>query len=210
MDIDSSITSSTRDRHNYNMASSLAAMSSYGYHNSTAMPSSRNDSMAETIAEPIQLPSIAPSNKLKWLVWNKSWSSAIAINEHLFTYVKLHNKFDDLWCINPSTLLGTRFAGMFCFSPFIWDDLAWSSLPEMKSPLNFRFSPKQIASSFYRRLLHLHYHDATMQIGAKQWRYYDFGPKTVPPLICIPGIAGTADVYYKQIMSLSMKVLSGE
>ncbi|XP_010276724.1 PREDICTED: maspardin [Nelumbo nucifera] len=42
-------------------------------------------------------------------------------------------------------------------------------------------------------------------IGSKQWRYYDFGPKVVPPLICIPGTAGTADVYYKQIMSLSMK-----
>ncbi|XP_011033900.1 PREDICTED: maspardin-like isoform X2 [Populus euphratica] len=43
-------------------------------------------------------------------------------------------------------------------------------------------------------------------IGTKQWRYYDFGPKAVPPLICLPGIAGTADVYYKQIMSLSMKI----
>ncbi|KAI4338832.1 hypothetical protein MLD38_023843 [Melastoma candidum] len=42
-------------------------------------------------------------------------------------------------------------------------------------------------------------------IGTKQWRYYDFGPKVVPPLICIPGITGTADVYYKQVMSLSMK-----
>ncbi|KAL6573152.1 hypothetical protein OROMI_012768 [Orobanche minor] len=42
-------------------------------------------------------------------------------------------------------------------------------------------------------------------IGAKQWRYYDFGPKVVPPLICLPGTAGTADIYYKQIMSLSMK-----
>ncbi|KAJ4957044.1 hypothetical protein NE237_013827 [Protea cynaroides] len=42
-------------------------------------------------------------------------------------------------------------------------------------------------------------------IKSKQWRYYDFGPKVVPPLICIPGTAGTADVYYKQIMSLSMK-----
>ncbi|KAL8064414.1 hypothetical protein ABFX02_01G088100 [Erythranthe guttata] len=42
-------------------------------------------------------------------------------------------------------------------------------------------------------------------IGSKQWRYYDFGPKVVPPLICLPGIAGTADVYYKQIMSLAMK-----
>ncbi|KAJ6946462.1 hypothetical protein NC651_001255 [Populus alba x Populus x berolinensis] len=42
-------------------------------------------------------------------------------------------------------------------------------------------------------------------IGTKQWRYYDFGPKVVPPLICLPGIAGTADVYYKQIMALSLK-----
>lgn len=46
-----------------------------------------------------------------------------------------------------------------------------------------------------------------LQIGTKQWRYYDFGPKVVPPLICLPGTAGTADVYYKQIMSLSMKVV---
>ncbi|GKV38124.1 hypothetical protein SLEP1_g46069 [Rubroshorea leprosula] len=44
-------------------------------------------------------------------------------------------------------------------------------------------------------------------IGTKQWRYYDFGPKVVPPLICLPGTAGTADVYYKQIMLLSMKVV---
>ncbi|KAJ9173456.1 hypothetical protein P3X46_016587 [Hevea brasiliensis] len=44
-----------------------------------------------------------------------------------------------------------------------------------------------------------------MKMGTKQWRYYDFGPKVVPPLICFPGVAGTADVYYKQIMSLSMK-----
>ncbi|KAK7389252.1 hypothetical protein VNO78_24090 [Psophocarpus tetragonolobus] len=42
-------------------------------------------------------------------------------------------------------------------------------------------------------------------IGTNQWRFYDFGPKAVPPLICLPGTAGTADVYYKQIMSLSMK-----
>lgn len=42
-------------------------------------------------------------------------------------------------------------------------------------------------------------------VGAKQWRYYDFGPKAVPPLICLPGTAGTADVHYKQIMALAMK-----
>ncbi|KAL4188264.1 hypothetical protein AMTRI_Chr09g43230 [Amborella trichopoda] len=44
-----------------------------------------------------------------------------------------------------------------------------------------------------------------ISIGSKQWRYYDHGPKVVPPLICLPGTAGTADVYYKQIMSLSIK-----
>ncbi|CAN6438635.1 unnamed protein product [Victoria cruziana] len=44
-----------------------------------------------------------------------------------------------------------------------------------------------------------------ISIGANQWRYYDYGPKLVPPLICLPGTAGTADVYYKQIMSLSSK-----
>ncbi|CAO2820057.1 unnamed protein product [Amaranthus hypochondriacus] len=42
-------------------------------------------------------------------------------------------------------------------------------------------------------------------VVSKQWRYYDFGPKEIPPLICIPGTAGSADVYYKQIMALSMK-----
>ncbi|KAH9606700.1 hypothetical protein KSS87_003645 [Heliosperma pusillum] len=42
-------------------------------------------------------------------------------------------------------------------------------------------------------------------VGSKQWRYYDFGPKVVPPLICIPGTTGSPDVYYKQVMSLSMK-----
>ncbi|KAL6501604.1 hypothetical protein OROGR_026737 [Orobanche gracilis] len=44
-----------------------------------------------------------------------------------------------------------------------------------------------------------------ISIGSKQWRYYDFGPKVVPPLICLPGTAGTADVFYKQIMSLAIK-----
>ncbi|XP_072957717.1 uncharacterized protein [Typha angustifolia] len=53
----------------------------------------------------------------------------------------------------------------------------------------------------FKSLVPLH----QIPIGSKHWRYYDFGPKAVPPLVCIPGIAGTADVYYKQIMSLSMK-----
>lgn len=44
-----------------------------------------------------------------------------------------------------------------------------------------------------------------VSIGTKQWRYYDYGPKSAPPLICLPGTAGTADVFYKQILSLSSK-----
>ncbi|KAM1789805.1 hypothetical protein ACFX12_033929 [Malus domestica] len=47
-----------------------------------------------------------------------------------------------------------------------------------------------------------------MQIDTKQWRYYDFGPKVVPPLLCLPTTAGTADDCDKQIMSLSMKPLA--
>ncbi|XP_051190108.1 uncharacterized protein [Lolium perenne] len=54
---------------------------------------------------------------------------------------------------------------------------------------------------YFKSVVPLH----KISIGSKLWRYYDFGPKAVQPLICIPGIAGTADVYYKQIMSLSMK-----
>lgn len=44
-----------------------------------------------------------------------------------------------------------------------------------------------------------------ISVGTKQWRYYDYGPKSVPPLVCLSGTAGTADVFYKQILSLSMK-----
>ncbi|XP_068306550.1 uncharacterized protein [Pyrus communis] len=54
---------------------------------------------------------------------------------------------------------------------------------------------------YFRSQVPLH----KIPIGTKQWRYHDFGPKAVPPLICLPGTAGTADVCYKQIMPLSMK-----
>ncbi|KAK4795788.1 hypothetical protein SAY86_028114 [Trapa natans] len=42
-------------------------------------------------------------------------------------------------------------------------------------------------------------------IRTKRWRYYYFGPKAVLPLICLLETAGTADVYYKQAIPLSMK-----
>ncbi|KAL9242875.1 hypothetical protein vseg_016833 [Gypsophila vaccaria] len=54
---------------------------------------------------------------------------------------------------------------------------------------------------YFKSIVPLH----KIPVGAKQWKYYDFGPKVVPPLICIPGTAGSADVYYKQVMALSMK-----
>jgi maspardin len=39
----------------------------------------------------------------------------------------------------------------------------------------------------------------------KEWVYYDFGPKENTPLICLPGITGTPDVFYKQILCLAAK-----
>ena len=46
------------------------------------------------------------------------------------------------------------------------------------------------------------------------WKIYDAGPKTVKtPLVCLPPVSGTADVFYKQLMSLSAKgyrVISAE
>ncbi|MCO5594830.1 hypothetical protein L7F22_048864 [Adiantum nelumboides] len=48
-------------------------------------------------------------------------------------------------------------------------------------------------------------YECMQQIGTKYWRYYDYGPKSVPPLICLPGTAGTAEVFYKQILTLSSK-----
>eukprot|EP01089_Gocevia_fonbrunei_P017923 TRINITY_DN5967_c0_g1_i4.p1 TRINITY_DN5967_c0_g1~~TRINITY_DN5967_c0_g1_i4.p1 ORF type:complete len:210 (-),score=33.25 TRINITY_DN5967_c0_g1_i4:274-903(-) len=39
----------------------------------------------------------------------------------------------------------------------------------------------------------------------KEWAYYDFGPQNIVPLICLPGISGTADVFWKQIKGLSSR-----
>lgn len=38
------------------------------------------------------------------------------------------------------------------------------------------------------------------------WRIYDCGPKSVKcPLVCLPPVSGTADVFFKQALSLSAK-----
>lgn len=42
--------------------------------------------------------------------------------------------------------------------------------------------------------------------GAKSWRIFDSGPKSVScPLICLPPVSGTADIFFKQIMGLSSR-----
>jgi len=42
-------------------------------------------------------------------------------------------------------------------------------------------------------------------VNEKIWKYYDFGPKEAIPLVCIPGASGTAEIFYKQIISLCPK-----
>lgn len=48
----------------------------------------------------------------------------------------------------------------------------------------------------------------------KGWRIYDTGPKTIrTPLICLPPVCGTAEVFFKQMLGLSAKgirVISAE
>ncbi|CAG9820986.1 unnamed protein product [Phaedon cochleariae] len=50
--------------------------------------------------------------------------------------------------------------------------------------------------------------------NSKGWKVYDCGPKTVRcPLICLPPVSGTADIFFKQALALSAKgirVLSAE
>ncbi|XP_014256770.1 maspardin-like [Cimex lectularius] len=40
----------------------------------------------------------------------------------------------------------------------------------------------------------------------KGWKIYDSGPKTVKsPLICLPPVCGTADIFFKQVLGLNAK-----
>ncbi|GJP60139.1 hypothetical protein CLOP_g17274 [Closterium sp. NIES-67] len=38
-----------------------------------------------------------------------------------------------------------------------------------------------------------------------RWRYYDFGPRAIPPLLCLGGVAATADAFHKQVLALAAK-----
>jgi maspardin len=38
------------------------------------------------------------------------------------------------------------------------------------------------------------------------WKIYDSGPKNVKvPLVCVPPVSGTAEVFFKQILALNAK-----
>jgi len=39
----------------------------------------------------------------------------------------------------------------------------------------------------------------------KVWKFYDYGPKDVIPLVLLPGVSGTAEIYFKQFLSLCPK-----
>uniref|UniRef100_A0ABD2XL33 Maspardin n=1 Tax=Trichogramma kaykai TaxID=54128 RepID=A0ABD2XL33_9HYME len=42
--------------------------------------------------------------------------------------------------------------------------------------------------------------------GLKGWKVYDSSPKSIKcPLVCLPPVSGTADIYFKQILGLSAK-----
>ncbi|KAJ1530459.1 hypothetical protein ONE63_005359 [Megalurothrips usitatus] len=41
---------------------------------------------------------------------------------------------------------------------------------------------------------------------AKEWKIYDSGPKSVKaPLVCLPPVSGTADIFFKQVLALNAK-----
>eukprot|EP01133_Synstelium_polycarpum_P010774 gene10774-12552_t len=42
-------------------------------------------------------------------------------------------------------------------------------------------------------------------INEKVWKYFDFGPKDTTPIIFIPGVSGTAEIFFKQMVSLCPK-----
>ncbi|XP_072942709.1 maspardin-like [Epargyreus clarus] len=42
--------------------------------------------------------------------------------------------------------------------------------------------------------------------GSKAWSIFDSGPKSVScPLVCLPPVSGTADIFYKQVMGLASR-----
>ncbi|XP_049877009.1 maspardin-like [Pectinophora gossypiella] len=42
--------------------------------------------------------------------------------------------------------------------------------------------------------------------GSKAWKIFDSGPKSVScPLVCLPPVSGTADIFFKQVMGLASR-----
>lgn len=40
----------------------------------------------------------------------------------------------------------------------------------------------------------------------KVWTYFSYGPKQVTPLVCLHGLSATADCFYQQLLTMSVKV----
>ena len=39
----------------------------------------------------------------------------------------------------------------------------------------------------------------------KTWIYYDYGPRHITPLVCLPGTSGTPSIFHRQILALAQK-----
>lgn len=46
---------------------------------------------------------------------------------------------------------------------------------------------------------------SSIHTAERVWKLYDYGPKDQVPLVCLPGVAGTAEVFFKQITGLCPK-----
>ena len=67
------------------------------------------------------------------------------------------------------------------------------------SPLSMPWSFLSIFVTFYT-----YWQVIVDSSGAKEWTIYDAGPKTIKsPLIFLPPVSGTADVFFRQILTLS-------
>jgi maspardin len=59
--------------------------------------------------------------------------------------------------------------------------------------------------NYFRSIVALQRINIVQIFDEKIWKFYDYGPKDVPPLILLPGVSGTAEIFYKQFLSLCPK-----
>lgn len=45
-----------------------------------------------------------------------------------------------------------------------------------------------------------------LKLFLQTWKIYDSGPKSIKcPLVCLPPVSGTADIFYKQVLGLTTR-----